>query len=73
LARTQSRPGSIAFAPASKPLIASRWYATEPESKDKAGETATAEGNGKEVEDGAEDPAKKELDAKNREVIDLKV
>jgi hypothetical protein len=62
-----------AFAPASKPLIASRWYATEPESKEAAKDEAAApEGKGKEAEAGAEDSAK-ELEAKNKEIIELKV
>ncbi|PSS19968.1 hypothetical protein M430DRAFT_65734 [Amorphotheca resinae ATCC 22711] len=61
-----------AFAPASKPLIASRWYATEPESKEAAKDEAAApEGKGKEAEAGAEDSAK-ELEAKNKEIIELK-
>ncbi|TVY80993.1 GrpE protein-like protein, partial [Lachnellula suecica] len=52
---------------AARPLASSRWYATEPEAK-KDGEAA-AEGKAEET---AEDPAKKELEAKNKEIIDLK-
>jgi molecular chaperone GrpE len=75
VSRSQFRPRNVAFAPASRPLAAARFYATEPESK--AEETA-AEGNGKDektngVEAEAEDPVKKELESKNKEIIDLKV
>jgi molecular chaperone GrpE len=45
---------------------ASRWYATEPEAK-KEGEAA----EGKSAE--AEDPVNKELEAKNKEIVELKV
>jgi molecular chaperone GrpE len=73
LTRSQFRPGNVAFAPVSRPVLASRFYATEPESKDAQGETATAEANGNGAEAEAEDPLKKELEAKNKEIIDLKV
>jgi molecular chaperone GrpE len=49
--------------------VASRWYATEPEAKQGEGEAAKTETKATE----AEDPAKKELEAKNKEVLDLKV
>lgn len=75
MSRSQFRPGNVAFAPASRPLAAARFYATEPESK---AEGAAAEGNGKDektngAEAEAEDPVKKELESKNKEIIDLKV
>jgi molecular chaperone GrpE len=73
LTRPQFRPANVALAPVSRPLAA-RFYATEPESKAAEGEAAAAEGakeNGAEAE--AEDPMKKELEAKNKEIIDLKV
>lgn len=62
----------MAFAPASRPLAA-RFYATEPESK--AEGEAAAEGNGKQngTEAEAEDPLKKEVEAKNKEILELKV
>jgi molecular chaperone GrpE len=75
VSRSQFRPGNVAFAPASRPLAAARFYATEPESK---AEGAAAEGNGKDgktngAEAQAEDPVKKELESKNKEIIELKV
>lgn len=54
---------------AARPLASARWYATEPEAK-KDDEAAAAEGK---VEEKSEDPVKKELEAKDREIIDLKV
>lgn len=71
MSRTQFRPGNAAFA-AARPLGASRFYATEPESKT---EEAATEGKEKanSAKAEAEDPAKKELEAKNKEIIDLKV
>ncbi|TVY17151.1 Mitochondrial GrpE protein-like protein [Lachnellula arida] len=51
-----------------RPLASARWYATEPEAK-KDGEAAAAEGK---TEAKVEDPKKKELEAKEREIIDLK-
>ncbi|KAL3421870.1 GrpE protein [Phlyctema vagabunda] len=44
-----------------------RWYATEPATGDKSSE---GENGGKDA--AAEDPAKKELEAKNREILELK-
>jgi molecular chaperone GrpE len=55
---------------AARPLASSRWYATEPEAK-KEGETAAA-AEGK-AEEKTEDPVKKELEAKDKEIVDLKV
>jgi molecular chaperone GrpE len=49
-----------------------RWYSTEPETK-KAEGGAAAEPKIEEKSAEAEDPAKKELEAKNKEIIDLKV
>lgn len=63
----------MTFAPVWRPLGAARFYATEPESKAAQGEAAAAEGNGNGAEAEAEDPLKKELEAKNKEIIDLKV
>ena len=54
---------------AARPLASARWYATEPEAK-KDGEAAAAEGK---AEEKAEDPVKKELEAKEKEIIDMKV
>jgi molecular chaperone GrpE len=54
---------------AARPLASSRWYATEPEAK-ADGEAAAAEGK---TEEKTEDPVKKELEAKDKEIIDLKV
>jgi molecular chaperone GrpE len=54
---------------AARPLASARWYATEPEAK-KDGEAAATEGK---AEEQKEDPVKKELEAKEKEIIDLKV
>jgi len=73
LAQPQVRPSNLAFAPASR-RATSRWYSTEPETKKAEGEAAAdadTKTEGKNAE--AEDLAKKELEAKNREIIDLKV
>lgn len=67
LTGSQFRPGNVAFAQAVRPLAAARFYATEPESKT---EGAAAAGNGAQE---AEDPLKKQLEAKDKEIIDLKV
>lgn len=64
LSRPQFRPQIAARISASRQLSA-RWYSSEPEAK-KEGEEKVAEAQ-------AEDPAKKELEAKNREIIELKV
>ena len=76
LIRSQFRPANAVFAPVSRQVVAARFYATEPEAKAE-GEATTTEGNGKENgENGTgevEDPLKKELEAKNKEIIDLKV
>jgi len=54
---------------AARPSASARWYATEPEAK-KDGEAAAA-GEGM-AEDQKEDPVKKELETKEKEIIDLK-
>ena len=71
LARPQFRQSNLSFAPASRPAT-SRWYSTEPEAKKAEGDAA-AESKTDEKSAEAEDPAKKELEAKNKEIIDLKV
>jgi molecular chaperone GrpE len=67
LARPQFRPSQLSIAPTSRPAAA-RWYSSEPEAT-KEGETAKEAETPKE----AEDPVKKELEAKNKEIVDLKV
>ena len=67
LARPQFRPTPISFAQASR-STASRWYSSEPEAK-----TADAAAEGKNGAAEAEDPVKKELEAKNKEIVELKV
>ncbi|TVY35459.1 GrpE protein-like protein, mitochondrial [Lachnellula occidentalis] len=49
-----------------RPLASARWYATEPEAKK---DSEAAEGK---TEAKAEDPIKKDLETKEREIIDLK-
>jgi molecular chaperone GrpE len=71
LARPQFRPANLANL-CFRPIASSRCYATEPEVKKEGDAAAEAkEGQGKEAE--AVDPAKKELEAKDKEIIDLKV
>ncbi len=69
LARPQFRQSNLSFALASRPAT-SRWYSTEPNTKTTEG---AAEAKPEEKIGEAEDPAKKELEAKNKEIIDLKV
>ncbi|TVY57336.1 GrpE-like protein, mitochondrial, partial [Lachnellula cervina] len=54
-----------------RPLASARWYATEPEAK-KDGEAAAAAAAEGKTEAEVADPKKKELEAKEREIIDLK-
>jgi hypothetical protein len=72
LARPQFCQSNLSFAPASRPAT-SRWYSTEPEIKKTEAGGAAAESKAEEKAAGAGDPAKKELEAKNKEIIDLKV
>lgn len=67
LATSQFRSSHLPLAQSSR-LGTARWYSSEPEAK-KDGEA------GKEGEKsvGVEDATKKELEAKNKEIIDLKV
>jgi molecular chaperone GrpE len=69
LVRPQFRPSNISFAPTSRAFTSSKWLGAELQAKKEDGEAAAEEG--KKGED--EDPMKKELEVKNREIIDLKV
>jgi molecular chaperone GrpE len=69
LVRQQLRPSNLSFAPSSRAFTSSRWLGAESEAKKEEGEAA-AEG-GKKAEE--QDPLTTELEAKNREIIDLKV
>lgn len=60
-------------APTSRPIAAARWYSTEPEAKKDADGSGSEAGQGAESEAEAVDPVKKELEAKNKEILDLKV
>jgi molecular chaperone GrpE len=71
LARPQSRPSNLSFAPAASPAT-SNWYSTEPETK-QTERDAAAEAKTDAKREEAENPVRKELEAKNREIIDLKV
>jgi hypothetical protein len=71
LIRPQFRPSNLSSPPASRPAT-SRWYSTEQETKKAEGDAA-AELKTEETAAEAEDPTKKELEAKNKEIIDLKV
>jgi molecular chaperone GrpE len=68
LARPQFQAVSQSVTGFSRP-VASRWYATEPEGKQGEGEATNAETKATE----AEDLTKKELEAKSKEIVDLKV
>lgn len=67
LSRSQFLPANRL---AARPLASSRWYATEPEAKKEGEAAAASEGK---PEEKAEDPVKKELEAKDKEILDLKV
>jgi hypothetical protein len=69
LARPQFRPANLSSAPSSRAFTSSRWLGAEEGAKKEEGEATAEEGN----KGGEEDPVKKELEAKNREIIDLKV
>jgi hypothetical protein len=67
LARPQFLPQtSLASISRTRPLTSSRWYSTEPEARNAEGEAAPAAAE-------AADPVKKELEEKNKEILDLKV
>ncbi|KAE8444430.1 hypothetical protein EG329_000521 [Mollisiaceae sp. DMI_Dod_QoI] len=69
LARPQFRPSNLAF-PTSQRLASSRWYSSESTEAKKEGDAAETKTEAKNGE--AEDPVKKELEAKNKEIVDLK-
>jgi len=71
LVRPQFQPRNISFASASRPINSSRWYSTEPEAKKEGEGEAAAAKDGKTTE--TEDPVKTELEAKDKEIIELKV
>jgi hypothetical protein len=60
-----SSQSSLASLSRSRPFTSSRWYSTKPEAKNTEGEAAPAAE--------AVDPVKKELEEKNKEILDLKV
>ncbi|KAF4628126.1 hypothetical protein G7Y89_g10026 [Cudoniella acicularis] len=66
LSRSQFLPVNRSL---TRPITSSRWYTTEPEAKKAEGEvSATTEGKNGE----SEDPVKKELEAKSKEITELK-
>ncbi|KUJ13286.1 GrpE-domain-containing protein [Mollisia scopiformis] len=71
LARPQFRPSNLALPTSSQRISSSsRWYSsesTEAKKEDNAADSKSETKNGE-----AEDPVKKELEAKNKEIIDLK-
>ncbi|PQE32941.1 putative heat shock MGE1 precursor protein [Rutstroemia sp. NJR-2017a WRK4] len=72
--RSQFRSNTPLIAQAaSRQFQGRRWYATEPEAKKDETEGEKKEGEEKsDSKQEVEDPTKKELEAKNREIIDLK-
>lgn len=70
LARPQFLPSNT-VAPLLRPVVASRRYATETEAKKDAA-AETKDGKSKQTEGEVADPLKKELEAKEKEIIDLK-
>ena len=76
LFRSQFRPQTLRLAPSASPLASARWYATEPESKDEEkveGTGAAADQSKQEGASEAENPLAKELESKNKEILDMKV
>jgi hypothetical protein len=74
LARPKFRVDNSAFAPKPRTFFASRCYATEPASQEAKSDSAgPADTDGKAAEAETADPVKTELEAKNKEIIDLKV
>jgi molecular chaperone GrpE len=71
--RPQYRTNNASIVQRLRPIPAARWYATEPEQhKAPEGESQIA-GEAPKESMQVEDVAKKELEAKNKEIIDLKV
>jgi len=71
LVRPQIQPRN-AFAPRLRPLGTARWYSSEPEVKKEGDAAESKDGKDKDLESETADPAKKELEAKDKEIIDLK-
>lgn len=71
LARSQNWHGNVSLARTFQP--ARRWYATEPEPKKSTEGESEITGKSQTEAAQAEDPLKKEVEAKNREIIELKV
>ncbi|RDL40317.1 putative heat shock protein MGE1 [Venustampulla echinocandica] len=70
LTRTQFQPTNQSLRAGSRPVASARWYGTETDAK-KAGEgDAAAAAEGKNGENG--DPVKKQLEAKDKEIVELK-
>jgi hypothetical protein len=70
LLRPQFRPNASPLSQSLRQGQAARWYATEPEAKNTAdGEAGSSQSEAAQ----AEDSHKKELEAKTKEIVDLKV
>jgi len=70
------QPSSSAFAKPFPPRLERRWVSGETDAEAKTNpdpESVSTRGEAADQQTQAEDPLKKELEAKNREVIDLKV
>jgi molecular chaperone GrpE len=73
LSRSQYRTGNASIVQRLRPITAARWYATEPEQRQAPEEESEIAGEAQKENVQVDDIAKKELEAKNREIIDLKV
>lgn len=73
LLRPQFRPHATPASQTLRQVTAARWYATEPELKNAADGEAETAGSSQSETVKAEDSSKKELEAKNKEIVDLKV
>lgn len=71
LTRAQFQPTNQSLRVGTRPIASARWYGTETDAKKNGEGDASAAAEGKNGENG--DAAKKQLEAKDKEIIDLKV
>jgi molecular chaperone GrpE len=73
LLRPQYRASNTSIVQSLRPVTAARWYATEPEQRKAPEGESEITGEAQKDSVQADDAAKKELEAKNKEIIELKV
>jgi len=71
--RPQYRTNNSSIVQRLRPISAARWYATEPEQHKAPEEESQIAGEAPKESIQVDDAAKKELEAKNKEIIELKV